>query len=160
MKTERTPATVVAESKSRWHRVQASLPLREKVRIAGPATPGQLINATASGQRAMKELLDAHLRRVEWDAQKNPYRLHPFLATEMLSTAMPVAIDAGIAFGRPVLVSHGISTIAIPEAVAKVQALALRVLAERLEHREGTEPRTARAKASTPSARTRSAYAA
>jgi len=35
MKTERTPATVphAARSKARWHRVQASLPLREKVRI-------------------------------------------------------------------------------------------------------------------------------
>ena len=84
---------------------------------------GQLINVTASGQLAMKELLDAHLRRVEWDAQKNPYRLHPFLATEMLSTAMPVAIDAGIAFGRPVLVSHGISTIAIVERVDAGEAL-------------------------------------
>jgi len=35
METERTPATVreYAESKAQWHRVQASLPLREKVRI-------------------------------------------------------------------------------------------------------------------------------
>jgi uncharacterized protein (DUF433 family) len=35
----------------------------------------------------------------------------------MLSTAMPIAIDAGIAFGRPILASHGISTIAIVERV-------------------------------------------
>lgn len=78
---------------------------------------GQLINVSASGQLAMKELLDAHLRRVEWDAQRNPYRLHPFLATEVTSDDMPVVIDAAIAFGRPILVRHGISTFAITERV-------------------------------------------
>lgn len=41
----------------------------------------------------------------------------------MLSTAMPIAIDAGIAFGRPVLVSHGISTIAIVERVDAGESL-------------------------------------
>lgn len=78
---------------------------------------GQLINVSASGQLAMKELLDAHLRRVEWDAQRNPYRLHPFLATEVTSDGMPIVIDAAIAFGRPILVRHGISTFAIAERV-------------------------------------------
>ena len=78
---------------------------------------GQLINLSASGQLAMKELLDAHLRRVVWDTQNNPYRLYPFLAAGLTSDAMPIAIDAGIAFGRPVLAAHGISTIAIVERV-------------------------------------------
>ncbi len=75
---------------------------------------GQLIELNASGQLAMRRLLAEHLKRVEWDAQQFPIRLYPFVPVE--STAQrPIAIDASIAFGRPVILRAGISTSAIAE---------------------------------------------
>jgi uncharacterized protein (DUF433 family) len=74
---------------------------------------GELINLSASGQLAMRQVLDAHLKRVEWDDARLPIRLHPFLLGESMNAEMPIAIDARISFGRPVLVNHGVSTAAI-----------------------------------------------
>jgi uncharacterized protein (DUF433 family) len=73
---------------------------------------GQLINLSASGQLAMRQLLDAHLARVTWDKDRFPVRLHPFLLSGT-TTAMPIAIDPGISFGRPIVAARGISTAAI-----------------------------------------------
>ena len=74
---------------------------------------GELINLSASGQLAMRHVLEAHLKRVSWDKSKSPFRLHPFLIGAASGEAMPIAIDPSIAFGRPVLISRGISTAAI-----------------------------------------------
>ena len=74
---------------------------------------GKLINLSASGQLAMREVLRAHRQRVEWDAQRFPIRLHPFVAGDAVSSGMPIAIDPTISFGRPVVISRGISTAAI-----------------------------------------------
>ena len=80
---------------------------------------GELINLSASGQLAMRQLLQAHLRRVTWDKKRVPIRLHPFVVGEAASPRMPIAIDPRISFGRPVLISRGISTAAI---VARIDA--------------------------------------
>ena len=80
---------------------------------------GQLINLSASGQLAMRHVLDAHLARVSWDRARFPFRLHPFLMGDVTSAAMPIAIDPAISFGRPVVLSRGISTAAI---VARIDA--------------------------------------
>lgn len=80
---------------------------------------GQLINLSASGQLAMRHVLEAHLARVKWDDARFPVRLHPFLTSEIPDASMPIAIDATIAFGRPVLVAQGVSTAAI---VARIDA--------------------------------------
>ncbi len=80
---------------------------------------GELINLSASGQLAMRHVLDSHLARVVWDDTRFPVRLHPFVATEPLAHGTLVAIDPRIAFGRPMLVAHGISTAAI---VARIDA--------------------------------------
>jgi uncharacterized protein (DUF433 family) len=71
---------------------------------------GELINLSASGQLAMRQVLQAHLRRVIWDEERFPIRLHPFVAGEASSSRMPIAIDPRISFGRPVIVSRGIAT--------------------------------------------------
>jgi hypothetical protein len=71
---------------------------------------GELIDLSASGQIAMKQVFQAHLKRVSWDDQRFPFRLHPFVALEGANQAMPIAIDSTIAFGRPVLISRGITT--------------------------------------------------
>jgi uncharacterized protein (DUF433 family) len=78
---------------------------------------GELINLSASGQLAMRHLLDAHLARVQWDQSKFPCRLHPFLLADAITPAMPIGIDPTIAFGRPVVLSHGISTATIVERI-------------------------------------------
>lgn len=71
---------------------------------------GELINLSRSGQLAMKMLFAEHLKRVEWDRWQFPVRLYPFVPTEKGRTDKPIAIDANIAFGRPVLVRAGVST--------------------------------------------------
>lgn len=78
---------------------------------------GELINLSASGQLAMRHVLEAHLARVNWDGARFPVRLHPFVAPEIPSADMPIAIDPTIAFGRPVLLAHGISTAAIVDRI-------------------------------------------
>src|SRR5207244_327097 len=74
---------------------------------------GELINLSASGQLAMRQLLAAHLKRVSWDDAKFPFRLHPFLMSDATTSAMPIAIDPSISFGRPAVLSRCISTAAI-----------------------------------------------
>lgn len=92
--------------------------LREDLRTHGGKVLldhyGELIDLSASGQIAMRKVLEDHLSRVEWDAWRFPVRLYPF-PTAAQSALRPIAIDAQIAFGRPVLVARGVSTHAIAE---------------------------------------------
>jgi uncharacterized protein (DUF433 family) len=74
---------------------------------------GQLINLSASGQLAIRQVLEAHLRRVEWDDRKVPIRLHPFLIGDAPDQGRAIVIDALVSFGRPMLASSGVSTAAI-----------------------------------------------
>lgn len=78
---------------------------------------GDLISLSASGQIAMKRLLEEHLKRVDWDEWHFPVRLYPFLASEVNAPDRPIAIDPKIAFGRPVLVKRGVSTEVIAERI-------------------------------------------
>jgi len=75
---------------------------------------GKLIKLNASGQLAMRKLLEEHLKRVEWDKWKFPVRLYPFVSADV-SAPKPIAIDPTIAFGRPVVARAGVSTVAIAE---------------------------------------------
>lgn len=74
---------------------------------------GELINLSRSGQLAMRQLLERHLKRVEWDEWQFPVRLYPFLVNEDQLDQKPIAIDPKIAFGRPVVVRAGVSTATI-----------------------------------------------
>ena len=76
---------------------------------------GELINLSASGQLAMRQVMMNYLKRVRWDELQLPISLHPFLTGEAASAEMPIAIDPRISFGRPVLVNRGISTAVIAE---------------------------------------------
>lgn len=78
---------------------------------------GQLISLSASGQLAMRKLFEEHLKRVEWDEWKFPIRLYPFVSSETLTSEMPIAIDAQVAFGRPVIRRVGISTGTIADRI-------------------------------------------
>jgi uncharacterized protein (DUF433 family) len=78
---------------------------------------GHLIELTASGQLAMRQFFDQHLRRIEWDESKFPVRLYPFLSAATSSDARPIVINPHIAFGRPVVERKGVSTSAIVERI-------------------------------------------
>ena len=71
---------------------------------------GELIRLSASGQLAMRQMLHAHLRRVDWDSWHFPVRLYPFTAAERAASEMPIVIDPEISFGRPVVRDAFIST--------------------------------------------------
>jgi uncharacterized protein (DUF433 family) len=71
---------------------------------------GRLVNASVEGQMAMRELLEAHLRRVDRNPTGVPVRLYPFTRSRAIDEPRPIAIDPTIAFGRPVLSGTGIPT--------------------------------------------------
>ena len=76
-----------------------------------------LIDLSASGQLAMRQVFQEHLKRVEWASSKFPVRLYPFISTVAPSEDRPIAIDPTIAFGRPIVLRRGISTAAIAERI-------------------------------------------
>jgi len=71
---------------------------------------GRLVNASAEGQMAMRELLEAHLRRVDRSPSGVPIRLYPFTRPRTVDEPRSVAIDPTVAFGRPTLIGTGIPT--------------------------------------------------
>lgn len=77
---------------------------------------GELIELSASGQVAMRRLFKEHLERVEWDKWQFPVRLYPAMG-ETFALNRPIAIDAQVAFGRPVLAKRGITTGAIADRI-------------------------------------------
>jgi len=78
---------------------------------------GQLIHLRPSGQLMLQHLFEEHLKRVEWDEHLLPGRLYPFMESNTLSSGRLIVIDASIAFGRPVVISGGISTAAIVDRI-------------------------------------------
>ena len=78
---------------------------------------GQLIDLSASGQIAMRRLFNEHLARVEWDQWQFPVRLYPFTSSGLPTADRPIAIDAHIAFGRPVIAQRGVTTGTIAERI-------------------------------------------
>ena len=78
---------------------------------------GELINLSKSGQLAMKRLLEAHLRRVEWGPTESPSRLYPFIRGDYLDAPKPIVIDPLIAFGRPIVLRKSVSTRIIADRI-------------------------------------------
>ena len=94
---------------------------------------GHLVNISADGQLAMREILRALLRRIERDERGFAIRLYPFSRRPKLAPPLVddspklVVIDPRVAFGRPVLVGSGVTTSAIAErfdAGESIEALA------------------------------------
>ncbi len=85
---------------------------------------GQLIDLSASGQIAMEHVLDAHMRRVEWESDRFPVRLYPFLPADVMTTERIIAIDPAIAFGRPILEARGITTAVLADRVDAGETIA------------------------------------
>ncbi len=68
-----------------------------------------------NAQLAMKELIEAHLRRIERDTSGLPVRLYPFTRERKADEPKVIVIDPSISFGRPVLVGTGIATTIIAQ---------------------------------------------
>lgn len=71
---------------------------------------GQLVNLSKEGQLAVRELLEAHLRRIEHDARGLALRLFPFSRGESLQAPRIVVVDPRISFGRPVIDGTAVRT--------------------------------------------------
>ncbi|MBI1815354.1 MAG: DUF433 domain-containing protein [Deltaproteobacteria bacterium] len=76
---------------------------------------GQLINISRAGQLAMRELLEAHLRRIERDPAGIPIKLYPFTRRHDADEPKRIVIDPTVSFGRPVLAGTGIATAVVTE---------------------------------------------
>jgi uncharacterized protein (DUF433 family) len=71
----------------------------------------QLIDVGKDGQIAMREIMEAYLRRVERDPRGVPIKLYPFTRKEPATeTERAVVIDPAVAFGRPVLAGTRVPT--------------------------------------------------
>ncbi len=77
---------------------------------------GELIDLSTSGQLAMRQLFNEHLKRIAWDGNF-PVRLYPFLSVVSAGNERPIVINPQIAFGRPVVERKGVSTSAIVERI-------------------------------------------
>jgi uncharacterized protein (DUF433 family) len=75
----------------------------------------QLIDLGRSGQLAMKELLQAHLQRIDRSIDGLPLRLYPVTAVWGLRGPKIVGIDPTVSFGRPFIVGKGVRTSTIVE---------------------------------------------
>lgn len=83
---------------------------------------GQLVNLSKSGQLAVRELLAAHLERVERDGSAIPIRLYPLVPGEKDDRA--VVIDPGVSFGRPTVAGSGIQTAVLVQRIDAGEAVA------------------------------------
>lgn len=84
---------------------------------------GLLINLTQSGQLAMRQLVQAYLKRIDRDPRGVPLRLYPFTRKRALEEPRSVVIDPFVSFGRPVLAGTGITTAIVAERFKAGEAL-------------------------------------
>jgi len=90
---------------------------------------GSLVSASHGGQVAIRELLEAHLRRVDRDPMGRVSRLYPFTRKRaarqsLLAEPKLVMIDPEIQFGRPVLTGSGIPTLVIADRYKAGESIA------------------------------------
>lgn len=77
---------------------------------------GELINVSANGQQAMKEIFMSHLKRIERDPHGVPIKLFPFTrSTHNQNEKQSIVIDPTMSFGRPSLRNTGIPTAILAE---------------------------------------------
>ncbi len=63
----------------------------------------------------MKDLIEAHLKRIDRDASGLPIRLYPFTRERKADEPRIIVIDPNISFGRPALAGTGIATTVIAQ---------------------------------------------
>ena len=90
---------------------------------------GRLVSASKDGQIAIRELLQAHLRRVDRDPAGRASRLYPFTRKRQDPESLSkeprlVVIDPEVQFGRPVLTGTGIPTLVIADRYKAGESIA------------------------------------
>ncbi len=76
---------------------------------------GQLVNISSAGQTAMREVLNAALKRIERDTNGIPVRLFPFTRNQLDNAPTMVVMDPSLSAGRPVIAGTGLATEIIAE---------------------------------------------
>jgi uncharacterized protein (DUF433 family) len=76
---------------------------------------GEIIDLGRSGQIVLKELLNAHLKRIDRDLTGLPLRLFPVNTARGIEGPKIIAVDPRIAFGRPIIAGKGVRTLTIVE---------------------------------------------
>jgi uncharacterized protein (DUF433 family) len=76
---------------------------------------GQFISVSQGGQIAVRELLQAHLQRIERDDRGIPIRLYPFTRMGAPDEPKNIVIDPFISFGRAVIAGTGVTTELVAE---------------------------------------------
>lgn len=71
--------------------------------------PHELINISRGGQLAFREILDAHLNRIE-RAEPGFINFYPFVIKKSIDEPKFILINPSISFGRPVIAGTAIST--------------------------------------------------
>ena len=75
----------------------------------------KLISASESGQLAIREVIKAHLRRIEHDTFGLAARLYPFTRENGLDQPRFIVIDPLVSFGRPIIDGTGVTTTVLAE---------------------------------------------
>jgi uncharacterized protein (DUF433 family) len=76
---------------------------------------GDFISVSQGGQLAVRDLLKAHLRRIDRDDKGFPLRLYPFTRVDETEQPKNIVIDPFISFGKAVITGTGISTDIVAE---------------------------------------------
>src|SRR6266446_6684956 len=76
---------------------------------------GDLISVSQGGQLAIRQLLEAHLRRIDRDDKGFPLRLYPFTRVDETNQPKNIVIDPFISFGKAVITGTGVSTDIVAE---------------------------------------------
>lgn len=71
---------------------------------------GSLVNISEHGQCHFREMLEAHLKRIEWNADGLIFKLYPFTRTNSVSGPMVISISPGIRSGVPCVNDRRIPT--------------------------------------------------
>jgi uncharacterized protein (DUF433 family) len=84
---------------------------------------GELISASESGQLAIRDLLAAHLERVEHDDFGVAVRLYPFTRAFHSGNPKIIVIDPFVAFGRATISGTGVVTSIVAERYKAGEAI-------------------------------------
>lgn len=87
---------------------------------------GELVNLGRAGQLAVRQLLEAHLKRIERDITGLPARLYPVTRESGLGLEAPkvIVIDPRISFGRPIVATRAIRTSTIVDRIDAGESVA------------------------------------
>jgi uncharacterized protein (DUF433 family) len=76
---------------------------------------GDFVSVSQGGQLAVRDLLKAHLRRIDRDDKGFPLRLYPFTRVDETEQPKNIVIDPFISFGKAVITGTGVSTDIVAE---------------------------------------------